>query len=371
MQWNWQLPDWPHFKWKADELVQLESRFLHESGIVAGILKHLRGDEKPEIIVEIVSTEAVETSGIEGEILNRVSVQSSLRRNFGLGTDMRKVPSAEQGIADMMTDLYRNYEVPLTHEQLFAWHKMLMRGQVDVNDIGCYRTHTEPMQVISGVMGKPDIHFEAPPSHRMIPEMSAFIDWFNAGLGGDTNPLLALTRAGLAHLYFVSIHPFEDGNGRIGRAIAEKALAQSLGRPTLIALSRAIHIGRKQYYDMLARYNRRMEVTDWLVYFAQTVLDAQDYALRMVEFQIARTRFYDRLRGQLNPRQDKVLARMFREGVSGFKGGLSAKNYIALTGASPATATRDLADLVRKQALHRSGTRRYTRYRLNLDGMPD
>jgi len=182
--------------------------------------------------------------------------------------------------------------------------------------------------------------------------------------------LPALTRAGIAHLYFVSVHPFEDGNGRIGRAIAEKSLAQNLERPTLIALAHTIEAKRKAYYAALERNNHSLDITDWLVYFAQTVLDAQEYTIHCVEFLIEKSKLYDRLAGDLNERQQKVLARMFKEGLSGFKGGLSAENYIRITKTSASTATRDLQDLVAKGALRRTGELKQTRYHLNLPGHP-
>jgi len=369
MTWNWEQPDWPRFDWDARALSDQETRFLHEAGVVVGALKHVADEQRSSLVIELISTEAVKTSEIEGEILDRDSVQSSLRRNFGLSADDRRVPPAERGIADMMADLYRTFAEPLTHEKLFAWHAMVMNGRTDLKDIGRYRTDEEPMQVVSGAIYKPTVHFEAPPSSRMTAEMDRFIAWFNACGPGEKEALPPLTRAGLAHLYFVSIHPFEDGNGRIGRAISEMALSQGLGEPALMALSQTIHASRKRYYAMLEQSNRELEVTAWLEYFAGTVLDAQDYALRLVDFLIAKTRLYDRLHGCLNERQEKVLARMFREGLEGFKGGLSAENYIAITGTSPATATRDLADLVSKGALTRTGERRHTRYWLNVEGV--
>jgi len=181
------------------------------------------------------------------------------------------------------------------------------------------------------------------------------------------NPLPALLRAGIAHLYFVSIHPFEDGNGRIGRAIAEKALAQCLGQPTLIALAYTIERNKKTYYTALEQANKRNEITPWLIYFADRVLTAQHYTVTWIEFLISKAKLYDRLRGQLNPRQEKVLARLFREGPEGFIGGFSAEKYIGITGAPRATATRDLQDLVGKGALLRRGERKHTRYQLNLE----
>ena len=175
-----------------------------------------------------------------------------------------------------------------------------------------------------------------------------------------------LTRAGVAHLYFQSIHPFEDGNGRIGRAIAEKALAQSLGQPTLTALAATILARRKDYYEALEAANKENEITRWLMWFAGVAIEAQHRTIALVEFLIGKTKLLDRLKGQLNARQEKALLRMFREGPDGFKGGLSAGKYSTITGSSPATTTRDLADLVAKGALVREGERRYARYRLSI-----
>jgi Fic family protein len=170
----------------------------------------------------------------------------------------------------------------------------------------------------------------------------------------------------MGHLYFVSIHPFEDGNGRIGRALAEKSLAQSLAQPSLIALAYTIERRRKDYYTALTRNNKENHITGWLTYFANTVLEAQNNTIKRVDFYIAKAKLYERLRGQLNKRQEKVIARMFRECIDGFKGGLSAENYISISKSSRATATRDLQDLVEKGALTRTGELRYTRYHLNI-----
>jgi Fic family protein len=200
----------------------------------------------------------------------------------------------------------------------------------------------------------------------MNKEMDAFVSWFNETSPDGGHALPALTRAGIAHLYFVSIHPFEDGNGRIGRALAEKSLAQNLGQPTLIALAYTIERARKAYYAALHRNSRNIEITDWLVWFAQTVLEAQRNTIRRVDFYIAKAKLYEKVRGQLNERQEKVLARMFREGIDGFKGGLSAENYITIAKTSRATATRDLQDLVARGALTKTGELRHTRYHLKL-----
>lgn len=366
MTWNWRQGDWPHFRYNVAEMEALEAQFLRQSGVLIGAARHLPGEDRDALTVNLLSVEAIKTSEIEGEYLNRDSVQSSIRRNFGLDTDNRKIPPAERDIADMMVDLYRNFQKPLTHTMLFNWHKMLTSGRQDLKDIRRYRTHDDPMQVVSGPLHKPKVHFEAPASREMKREIDAFIAWFNrTGAKGET-PLPALTRAGIAHLYFVCIHPFEDGNGRIGRALTEKALSQSLGQPTLIALSQTIESKRKLYYDTLELNNKDNEISLWLVYFAKTVLTAQNYAESLVNFLIEKTRLYDRMRGQLNERQEKVIARMFQQGPEGFKGGLSADNYITITGTSRATATRDLQDLVDKGVLLKTGELKGTRYYLNI-----
>ena len=366
MAWNWQKNGWPQFTYKKSALANLEARFLHQSGVFLGALKHVSAEDKDTLIVDLMSTEALKTSEIEGEILNRDSLQSSIRRNFGLDAKNQKIPPAEQGIAEMMVDLYKTFNKPLTHEQLFAWHKMLMKGRRDLHDPGAYRTHGDPMQVISGAVHKPKVHFEAPSAKTVHREMTQFIKWLNDAAPDGKYPLPALTRAGLAHLHFVCIHPFEDGNGRIGRAIAEKVLSQCLGQPTLIALSYEIQERKKAYYESLEKNNKGIEITDWLVYFANTVLDAQGYSQKLIDFLIEKSRLYEKLRGKLNGRQEKVIARMFREGPNGFKGGLSAEKYLSIAKTSRATATRDLQDLVEIGALRKTGERKYTRYWLSI-----
>jgi len=367
MSWNWQQPDWPNFKWDRSRISAAEEQFLLGAGVAIGAVKHLGEDEHNQLLVEVLSGEAVTTSAIEGEVLNRASVQSSILRQLGLAPpDKRRVMPAEQGIAEMMVDLYRSFSQPLSNQMLFGWHKMVTSGRKDLVDIGRYRTSREPMQIVSGPIGAPAVHFEAPPSKQVSAEMKRFVSWFNRTAPGSEEPLPAITRAGTAHLYFELIHPFEDGNGRIGRAIAEKAMTQSFGQQVLVSSATTILAHQKSYYETLERANRRNDITDWLVWFAEIALEAQRSSIAQVEFIIAKTKLLDRLRGQISERQQKALLRMFREGPEGFKGGLSAGNYSTITGASPATTTRDLADLVEKGALARTGERKHARYALNL-----
>lgn len=318
MHWNWQQKDWPDFRWDSARLASAEEAFLIGGGILLGSLKHLGADERSQLTIEAISSEAVTTSEIEGEMLDRLSVQSSIRKQLGLAADHRRIPPGEQGIAEMMVDLYRKFGDPLTEGTLFAWHSLVMSGRRDLDDIGRYRRGEERMQVVSGRLDKPTVHFEAPPSSQVPSEMRRFGDWFNETAAHSKTALPALTRAGIAHLYFESIHPFEDGNGRIGRAIAEKALAQGLGQPTLIALSATLLAHRRSYYDALEAANKSSEINAWLLWFAGIALEAQQRTLAQTEFVIKKARFFEKFRDTFNARQQKALLRMFRAGPDGF-----------------------------------------------------
>jgi Fic family protein len=365
--WNWQQKDWPNFRHDEEAIKTFEEQFLKNSGEHSGALKHISNEDRELLKVELLSEEALKTSEIEGEFLDRDSLQSSICNQFGLKTDNRKVSPAEQGIATMMVDLYKTFDTPLSHEYLWQWHKTLINGQQNIT-IGAYRNSKDPMRVVSGIIYDPTIHFEAPPATALHKEMEAFISWFNKTSKQGKTPLPALTRAAIAHLYFVCIHPFEDGNGRISRALAEKSLAQSLNQPTLISLAYTIEKAKKHYYLGLEHNNKDNEITDWIIYFSRTVLEAQANTRKRIEFIIEKTKLYDKLREKMNPRQEKVIERMFREGVDGFKGGLSAENYIAITSAPRTTVTRDLNDLVAKGALIKTGQLKHTRYYLNIAG---
>ncbi len=365
--WNWEQEGWPNFAYKQSALEQRERVFLSQSGLSLGISKYISKQEKKEVTIQLLSNEAFKTSLIEGELLDRESLQSSIKRHFGYKTIISRNHPKESGITEMMMDLYHNHSTPLTHETLCQWHDMIMNGRRDIENIGQYRTHVEPMQIVSGHIGKTKVHFEAPPSSRVEEEMNHFIMWFNESASAGKSPLPSLIRAGIAHLYFVSIHPFEDGNGRIGRALVEKVLAQSLGRPTLIALSQVIQDNKKAYYMALEEQSTHNDIDEWLDYFSSIILEAQEYAINEIEFLVKKAKFYDRYKDQLNQRQQKVIARIFVHGSKGFAGGLSAKNYISITRTSPSTATRDLQYLVKKKIFTQTGRLKSTRYWLNVD----
>ena len=373
MPWIWQLKEWPCFRWQGGLLDKEERRFAEGVSVTIGSLRHLAAQERESLTIALLERDALGTSAIEGEILDRDSVQSSLRKHLGLAhaqSPLLHGKPREYGLAEMMADLYRAPDSEPTHERLFAWHHMLMHGRRDLGHVGRYRQHASPMQIVSGPIGDERVHYEAPPSARVPAEMDAFLGWFARSAPGAADALPAITRAAVAHLWFECIHPFEDGTGRIGRAIAEMALAQATSTPSFTGMSAVLHRHRRDYYEQLKRHSVRLDIDEWLQWFAARALQAQAEADRFVRFLVDKAALMARLSGQLNPRQEKALLRMFREGPEGFTGGLSAGNYAAITGAPPATVTRDLADLVRKGALKKTGERKSTRYWLAVETHP-
>lgn len=362
MTWNWQLHNWPHFYYESAALVPQERDFLQGVGGVTAVLNQMEKEERIHFIIDLLSTEGLKSSQIEGEILQRESLQSSIRRHFGLQSKANQTAYREKGLADLLCLIYETFDQPLSHEMLHEWHRLLMRQRNDIENLGCYRTHDEPMQIVSRRYGDPNVHFEAPPSRFVPQEMDQFIAWFN----NQDHKQSILGRAAHAHVYFESIHPFEDGNGRIGRAIVEKLLSQALGHPTLIAVSQVIERRKKEYYQYLAECNRTLQIDRWVAFFSQVILQAQQISIKHIEFIIFKAKLMHSLEGNINARQEKALLRIFEEGPEGFAGGLSAEKYIAITKASKATTTRDLADLVAKGALVKTGELRHTRYWLPL-----
>lgn len=367
MRWNWQQPDWPDFTYDAQLLRGRENQFLKGAGVLVGVLSHLDAGDRQVLSIELLAQEAVDSSAIEGEILDRASVQSSVAKHLGIKTDHRRANAAEAGAAELMANLFRSYREPLSDDMLFHWHALLMNGRRDIADIGQYRSHADPMQIVSGALHAPKVHFEAPASDVVPAEMNAFIAWFNDSRPDGPSPTGALARAGVAHLWFESIHPFEDGNGRLGRAIAEKVLAQGLDAPAITALAETIQRHRKDYYAQLQRASLSNHIDEWMDWFSGIALEAQQRTQDRVNFLLSKAKLLGRLQGKINARQEKALIRMFVEGPDGFKGGLSAANYRTITDAAPATATRDLAELVELDALHRNGELKHTRYYLNID----
>ncbi|UJH68626.1 Fic family protein [Allomuricauda sp. SCSIO 65647] len=363
MHYNWQQKDWPSFQYQTTDIEDMLFDFAQRTGRISGVLEGLSETEQTEAIINLMVSEAIKTSEIEGEYLSRNDVMSSIRRNLGLNPELPLMKDKRaEGVAEFMLAVRNDYLKPLTSQMLFDWHRMLMKGNTQIQ-VGQWRTHDEPMQIVSGGMGREVVHFEAPPSKEVPTEMDGFIQWFNTSQTEIKKPII---RSAIAHQYFETIHPFEDGNGRIGRAVAEKALSQSIGRPVLFSLSKSIEGNKKTYYDALQRAQRSNEITAWINYFVRTVLDAQIDAEQEIEFTLKKTKFFDKHKDELNERQQKVVRRMLEEGHQGFEGGMNARKYVSLAKTSKATATRDLQDLVAKSIFKPIGGGRSTKYEINI-----
>lgn len=366
---NWQHADWPHFSYSLSGLEEKLFEFAEKTGRLSGILESLPADVRQETLIELMIKEALKTSEIEGEYMSRADVLSSIRKNLGLHHVPMKIRDARAaGIAALMIDVRDTFREPLSSAKLFEWHRMLFSGRQNIL-IGAWRTHPEPMQVVSGALGKEKVHFEAPPSAEVPREMAHFLSRFNETCpNGSKRMHDAPIRSAIAHLHFESIHPFEDGNGRIGRAIAEKALSQGIGRPVLLSLSDAIESEKRAYYEALKTAQRSNEITPWIHYFTDTLLKAQLKAEKLIAFTLKKARFFDDFSEQLNERQKKVINRMFDEGPDGFEGGMNATKYRGITKASKATATRDLQQLLAMGIFEKIGDAggRSTRYGLRV-----
>jgi Fic family protein len=369
MTYNWQHKNWPSFSFDTNDVEDILFQFAEKLGYVSSAITALPETDQQNTLIEIMITEALKTSEIEGEYLSRQDVKSSIRNNLRLNQKQEKVKDKRAiGISDLMIDVRNSFSEKLTKEKLFEWHKMIFPGTKEIL-IGAWRKHEDPMQVVSGTLTKPVVHFEAPPSSRVPAEMKAFIKWFNDTAPGGTQEIKrGPVRAALVHLYFESIHPFEDGNGRIGRALAEKALSQSVNRPVLLSLSRTIESGKKDYYKELEFAQKRMDVTNWIRYFINVVLHAQTQVIDEIDFTLRKAKFFDTNKSTLNDRQLIVIRRMLEEGPAGFQGGMNAKKYVGLTRTSKATATRDLQDLVDKKVFKPVGAGRSSRYELIIYG---
>lgn len=370
MRYNWQQPDWPNFHYDLSGLQGLLVTLSARMGSASGSLKALPEADRTEALVTLMVSEAVKTSEIEGEFFSRADVMSSIRNNLGLNSPLEQIrDAAAKGIADLTVEARNTFNVALSKAMLFSWHEMLLGsgGGLRKIRIGGWRTRPEPMQVVSGSPANQKVHFEAPPSKDVQAEMGRFISWFNdTGPGGTLEIAIAPVRAALAHLYFESIHPFEDGNGRIGRTLAEKALAQTLGFAPVLSLSTAIEANRRDYYSALQQTQSSNEVTPWISWFTHTMMDAQGVAETEIDFAISKTRFFDQYTSELNSRQLKVVRHMLQEGPKGFEGGMSTKKYCTIADTSKATASRDLEHLTRIGALLQFGGGRSTRYELTF-----
>jgi Fic family protein len=316
--------------------------------------------------LEILISEAMKTSEIEGEYMSRIGVMSSIRKNLGISDGHKIADKRVSGVATLTTIVKEQSQQKLSKEMILSWHKILMESYPGIN-AGCWRTSAEPMLVILGALGREIVHYQAPPSTCVENEMQQFLEWFNIPKSQHADDITAaLIKAAIAHLYFESIHPFEDGNGRIGRALAEFTLSSSLKGPVLLSISKVIEKNKKQYYDALKAAQSQLEISDWILYFTKVILEVQRDARDTIEFTVKKTRFFDQYNLILNDRQSKVINRMLQSGPSGFEGGMSAAKYMSITKTSKATATRDLQHLYQTGIFEQQGAGRSVRYNLVL-----
>jgi Fic family protein len=359
-----ELPDWPGFHWNKERLAEPLAEVRHRQGLLIGHMGALGFNLRQEAVLQTLTADVIKSSEIEGEKLDAEQVRSSIARRLGMDIGALKPADRNvEGVVEMMLDATRHYDQPLAAERLFAWYAALFptgRSGMRKIRVGAWRDDSEgPMQVVSGPIGKERVHFEAPAAPRVEKEMTAFLDWFNAN--SDLDPVM---KAGLAHLWFVSIHPFDDGNGRIARAIADMALARSENSPQrFYSLSAQIRQERNAYYDILEQTQKRdMDATPWMEWFLGCLGRAIDGAQTVLSAVLAKAKFWERAQGvSINDRQRLVLNRL----LDGFEGKLTTTKYAKLTKSSPDTALRDIVRLVDAGLLVRSSEGgRSTRYAL-------
>jgi Fic family protein len=356
-KWIWNHPDWPQFRWDDARLATRLSAARLAQGKVLGAARLLDPALTLEAVAAVLVEDGLTTSAIEGERLDLDAVRSSVARHLGLPTaGLPSPPRAVDGLIDVLLDATRRYDVPLDTGRLCAWQAALF--PTGYSGLHAVRTGElrgdEPMQVVSGGVGREKVHFVAPPRAGLEAALERFVAWFNA----PPVALDGLTRAGLAHLWFVTLHPFEDGNGRLARAITDMALSQDEARPLrLFSLSAQILREREAYYEILERTQRGgLDVTDWLAWFFEQVAAAADAAETTVARTLGKLRFWTRHQATpLNERQRKALNRLLDAGPGGFEGGINTRKYMGLTRTSRATAWRELADLVEKGCLRPAG----------------
>lgn len=344
--------DWPRFRWESEELPDPLAAVRHRQGRLVGRMEALGFRLREEAGLETLTQDVLKTSEIEGEILDVDQVRSSLA--LRLGIDIGALTPADRsvdGVVEMTLDATRNYRDPMDEERLFGWHAALFptgRSRMHRIRVGAWRDdRSGPMQVISGGIGRERVHFEAPTADRLPGEMAVFLDWFNGPVAID--PVL---KAALAHLWFVTIHPFDDGNGRIARAIADLALARSEGSPSRsYSMSARIRVERDEYYRILERTQKgTMDITPWMRWFLGCLDRAFDQAEATLAVVLRKARFWQARAGEpFNDRQRRVLGRL----LDGFEGKLTSSKWARLAKCSQDTAHRDIVDLVRRGALIR------------------
>ncbi|MCB9720064.1 MAG: Fic family protein [Candidatus Omnitrophica bacterium] len=364
----WQKKSWPGLYWRSEELLSLLGKVRHKQGELVAIGKSLGFELSNQAQAEILVEETVKTSAIEGEVLNRDSVRSSVARRLGLPeAGMAPAGRHVEGLVEILLDATRNHHEPLTVQRLKGWQAALFpTGYSGFKKIRVGDWRDGPIDVVSGPVGRERIHFEAPPGEVVAEEMKRFLNEWKKSLGKEEGVL----RAGVAHLWFVTVHPFEDGNGRIARAITDMALAQDEQQPLrLYSFSSQIMEERDDYYAVLEQTQKgTLDITAWLTWFLGCLLRSMDRSEALIQKVLTKARFWQRhSQTTLNDRQKKIVNRLLDAGEGEFQGGLTTRKYVAIAKTSRSTAVREINDLVEKQVLVRDpqSKGRSVRYELN------
>ncbi|MGE8190869.1 Fic family protein [Pseudomonas sp. NPDC086278] len=371
VNWIWQQPDWPNFTWQSERLTPLLRECVQAQGQLLGMAISVGGSFNAQNELDTLLQNIVTSSAIEGEQLNVGSVRSSLARRLGLeALEGDYVSQRSEGLAQLLLDATQHFAQPLTLERLLEWHQWLFPDQG--TDFAARSIHVgalrgdEPMQVVSGRLDRPTVHFEAPPRLGLERQLETFLSWFDASRNQTSlDPLL---RAGIAHFWFVTLHPFDDGNGRLTRTITDLALAQGEAQAIrFYAMSASILEDRCGYYRVLeASQKATTDITGWLEWFLKTLLRSLQQAMTRIGLVLGKARFWQAHRASaFTVEQSKVLNRLLDGGERGFVEGISAAQYQAVAKVSKATATRHLAELLDKGCLNRlPGGGRSTRYQI-------
>lgn len=360
MKYVWRRDSWPQLSWKSEPLLPLISKARLEQGALLTNMKGLGSRLDREARADILTEEAVNTSAIEGERLNRASVRSSVAKRLGLPTvGLPPATRSVDGLVEVLLEATQQYDKPLTAARLKRWHAALFptgySGLTRIR-VGQWRRSEQPMQVVSGAIGREVVHYEAPPGKQVEQDMRQFLSWWQATLGREEG----LLRSGLAHFYFVTIHPFEDGNGRLARVLTDMALAQDEQLSTrYYSLSSQIMEERKGYYAVLETCQKgHGDVTEWLAWFLQCHRRAVERARQLLATVLAKTDFW-RHHGDLalNARQRKVVNKLLDAGRGGFQGGLTTRKYVSMAHVSRATAFREISELVHRGVLRHNAAK--------------
>jgi len=352
MKYIWEHKNWTDFSWSSDELLSSLGQVRQAQGKILARVKAFGSPLMSQAQAEILTEETVQTSAIEGELLKRESVRSSVIRHLGLEEAGLSAPDRHiDGLVEILLDATQNYALPLNAKRLYSWHGALFpTGYSGLHKIRIAKWRNHPMQVVSGSVGKERVYYEAPPADRMDREMKNFFNWWNKSKG----KVEGIVRAGIAHFWFVTIHPFDDGNGRIARALTDMALAQDENlKMRFYSLSSQIMEERSFYYDVLEKSSKgKSDLTAWLTWFMDCSYRAMQKSETIIGNVLAKAEFWQHhSQTEMNERQRKVVNRLLDAGQGQFEGGLTTRKYASMAKTSRATAFREISDLVEKKVL--------------------